>query len=195
MDDGGKKEDPVFRSEDIEKTKANSNQEYFVNVINDPFQQWLLRKKPSKVKTEQKFETPVTAPQTPEEKPKKPQCRTTIRLTTERLRRDSAKYKTTIIILAIAASLAFISSIALAVLLIINSNSAKPIIETKTKTEYINVEKPSEEQISELCEFYQSKMISDDFDGKYESKYQELCSNKELESSQNPDRGGGQNAE
>ena len=65
MDEGGKKEDPVFRSEDIEKTKANSNQEYFVNVINDPFQQWLLRKKPSKVKTEQKFETPVTAPQTP----------------------------------------------------------------------------------------------------------------------------------
>lgn len=195
MDDGGKKEDPVFRSEDIEKTKANSNQEYFVNVINDPFQQWLLRKKPSKVKTEQKFETPVAAPQTPEEKPKKPQCRTTIRLTTERLRRDSAKYKNTIIILAIAASLAFVSSIALAVLLIINSNSAKPIVETKTKTEYVNIEKPSEEQTSELCEFYQSKMISDDFNGEYESKYQELCSNGELEPSQSPDRGGGQNAE
>lgn len=193
MDDGGKKEDPVFRSEDIEKTKANSNQEYFVNVINDPFQQWLLRKKPSKVKTEQKFETPVVAPQTPEEKPKKPQCRTTIRLTTERLRRDSAKYKTTIIILAVAASLAFVSSIALAVLLIVNSNSTTAKIEPKVKTEYIEVEKPSKEQENDLCEYYLQKTEIDDFDGEYARKYQELCSNVVEQNSF--ERGGGENVE
>lgn len=193
MDEGGKKEDPVFRSEDIEKTKANSNQEYFVNVINDPFQQWLLRKKPSKVKTEQKFETPVATPQTPEEKPKKPQCRTTIRLTTERLKRDSAKYKTTIIILAAAASLAFVSSIALAVLLIMNSSSTTAKAEPKVKTEYIEVEKPSKEQEEDLCAYYLQRTETDDFDGEYAEKYQELCS--DMNDQNNPERGGGENVE
>ena len=93
---------PVFHSDDIGSSKANSDKEYFVNVIQDPFQRWLLRKKPTKVKVKQEFETPAPAPAKPEEKPKLPQCRTTIRLTTERLRRDSAKYLVPLIVLAVS---------------------------------------------------------------------------------------------
>ncbi len=98
--EGNNQNPPVFHSDDINSSKANSNKEYFVNVIEDPFQQWLLRKKPAKVKVKQEFDTPAPAPKTPEEKPKLPQCRTTIRLTTERLRRDSAKYLIPVIALA-----------------------------------------------------------------------------------------------
>ena len=99
---------PVFHSDDIASSKANSDKEYFVNVIQDPFQQWLLRKKPAKVKVKQEFETPAPAPKTPEEKPKLPQCRTTIRLTTERLRRESAKYLIPVIALASSTGVLFL---------------------------------------------------------------------------------------
>lgn len=180
MDDGGKKENPVFHSEDIDKSKANSDKEYFVNVINDPFQRWLLRKKPSKVKTEENFETPVEEPQVPTEAPKKPQCRTTIRLTTERLKRGNAKYKTAIIILAVTATLAFASSIALAALLLMNTNTTQAKTDNtnqKTKVEYVNVEKPSEEQINDLCIFYQSRIDEGDIE-EYQTKYSQLCSQK-----------------
>lgn len=94
---------PVFHSDDIKSSKANSDKNYFVNVIDDPFQQWLLRKKPAKVKVKQDFETPVPAPKEPEEKPKAPQCRTTIRLTTERLRRDTSRYKVPFVLLSVSA--------------------------------------------------------------------------------------------
>jgi len=105
--EGEKTNAPVFHSDDIGSSKANSDKEYFVNVIEDPFQQWLLRKKPAKVKVKQEFETPAPAPKTPEEKPKPPQCRTTIRLTTERLRRDSAKYLVPLILFAISTGILF----------------------------------------------------------------------------------------
>lgn len=101
--EGEAKSSPVFHSDDIKSSKANSDKNYFVNVIDDPFQQWLLRKKPAKVKVKQDFETPVSAPKEPEEKPKAPQCRTTIRLTTERLRRDTSRFKIPFVLLSVAA--------------------------------------------------------------------------------------------
>lgn len=101
--EGEAKSSPVFHSDDIKSSKANSDKNYFVNVIDDPFQQWLLRKKPAKVKVKQDFETPVPAPKEPEEKPKAPQCRTTIRLTTERLRRDTSRFKIPFVLLSVSA--------------------------------------------------------------------------------------------
>lgn len=100
--EGEAKSSPVFHSDDIKSSKANSDKNYFVNVIDDPFQQWLLRKKPAKIKVKQDFETPVSAPKEAEEKPKAPQCRTTIRLTTERLRRDTSRFKIPFVLLSVS---------------------------------------------------------------------------------------------
>ena len=131
--EGERNNSPVFHSDDIKSSKANSDKEYFVNVINDPFQQWLLRKKPAKVKVKQEFETPAPAPEKPEEKPKSPQCRTTIRLTTERLRRDSQKYKTPFILLGVCAVILLITA---GVLAYLNFFGEKKV---ETKTVYVQV--------------------------------------------------------
>ena len=131
--EGEKKDSPVFHGDDIKTSKSNSDKEYFVNVINDPFQQWLLRKRPAKVKAKQDFETPITPPEKPEEKPKSPQCRTTIRLTTERLRRDSSKYKIPFVLLSVCSVILLIAA---GVLVYLNFFGEKQQTE---KTVYVDV--------------------------------------------------------
>ncbi len=155
--EGERNNSPVFHSDDIKSSKANSDKEYFVNVINDPFQQWLLRKKPTKVKVEQEFETPVAPPEKPEEKPKSPQCRTSIRLTTERLRRDSSKFRGPIVLLSITTAVFLLASIGLSLFFLL---SPKETV-TKTETVYVPSEPTYSSEESELlCAYYTERLVS-----------------------------------
>lgn len=186
--EGERKNSPVFHSDDIKSSKANSDKEYFVNVIDDPFQQWLLRKKPAKVKVKQDFETPVAPPEKPEEKPKPPQCRTTIRLTTERLRRDSSKFRGAIIFLSITTGIFLLASIGLSLFFLI---APKETV-TKTETVYVPTEptySPEEKEL--LCAYYSELLVSAEdannpsLEKEYTEKVSEFC--PEDESKEKPE--------
>lgn len=97
MDGGKENTSPIFRSDDVLNSKSSSkNNNFFVKVTKNPLLRWLLR---SKQVEEKPKPQPITPPIKPVVKKPKPQFRTTIRLSTKKLK-ASKKTKLTILFLS-----------------------------------------------------------------------------------------------
>lgn len=89
----------VFRSDDIPVTQSHKNKNnYFVRVIKDPLLRLILRAKPPKTPKQPPQPAPKPSVKSPE--PPKPQLRTTIRISTLKLKNPKSRHSALAIILS-----------------------------------------------------------------------------------------------